>query len=155
MVKTPEKRVNLQRIFTGNPPVSRLELASVLELDRVHDPDDRDLIRDVLSPADRVARGAAERDDHRLADPRADDVRGDDRRSGGIAGERDRPHEQEANPLERLLLLGRPDLADDASDEHLAALRAARRWNRDVLRRGREPLLDLELIDDSRDRGFD
>src|SRR2546421_4295741 len=106
---------------------SRLDLATVLELDRIDDPDDRDLVGDVLSAADRVPGRAAERDDDHLADPGADHVRRDDRLARRVARERERPHQEEADPLERLLLLGRPDLADDASDEHLAALRSARR----------------------------
>src|SRR5262249_15487787 len=57
-------------------------------------------------------------DDHGLADPGADHVRRDDGLPRGVARERERPHEEEADPLERLLLLGRPDLADDAPDQH-------------------------------------
>src|SRR5438552_17891577 len=101
--------------------LSRLDLDAVADIDLVDDPDDGDLVAHVLPAPDRGARSAAEGDDDRLADPGAEHVGGDDRRTRGVARERDRPHEEEPDPLERLLLLGRPDLPHDAADEHLSA----------------------------------
>src|SRR5205807_9494636 len=97
----------------GQARKSGLDRLAVLELDLVHDPDDRDLITDILAASDRRARGAAEGDDHRLADPGADRVRGDDGRACRVSREGERADEEEADPLERLLLLGGPDLAHD------------------------------------------
>src|SRR5450631_3402242 len=51
---------------------SSVDLEPALESDLVDDPDDGDLIPDVLAAADRRARGSPEGDDHRLADPRAE-----------------------------------------------------------------------------------
>ena len=98
---------------------------AVIEVHPVDDPGDGRLEADVVALADGVTRGAAVDDQDPLADPRADRIGGDHRLGGLLAVGREGAHHQQAQALQRGVLLGRPDVADDGRDVHQEAPPAA------------------------------
>src|SRR5687767_30285 len=96
----------------------RADALAALELDLVDDRGDGGLEADVVAASDAMARGAAEHDQHALADAGAEWIDGDQRLRAFASVARERLDDEEAQADQRRILLGGPHVADDRAEQH-------------------------------------